>query len=112
MKHQNALIEERKVLEGELKNIARLNHETKEWEAVQNSPENESADINTTADNFEGFEENSALVNTLSLRLKEVDAAIARIESNTYGRCVTCGNPIEEARLDANPAATTCIKHL
>jgi DnaK suppressor protein len=39
----------------------------------------------------------------------EVIAALARIEENTYGRCVDCGGEIPEGRLDARPDAARCV---
>jgi DnaK suppressor protein len=41
--------------------------------------------------------------------LAAIDAALARIESGTYGRCERCGKEIEEERLEAIPYATLCI---
>jgi RNA polymerase-binding protein DksA len=41
--------------------------------------------------------------------LTEVEAALARIEDGTYGRCVACGRSIGEERLEAVPYATLCI---
>ena len=51
----------------------------------------------------EGLEENAAHV------LVEIEAALERIEAGTYGRCVTCGRPIDGERLEAVPYATLCI---
>jgi RNA polymerase-binding protein DksA len=42
--------------------------------------------------------------------LVEIDAALARIESGTYGMCSACGGPIGEERLEAVPYATLCIE--
>jgi RNA polymerase-binding transcription factor DksA len=39
----------------------------------------------------------------------EVLAALARIEQNTYGRCISCGAQIPEGRLDARPDAARCV---
>ena len=36
-------------------------------------------------------------------------AALARIEDNTYGKCVGCGLDIPEGRLDARPDAARCV---
>ncbi len=41
--------------------------------------------------------------------IEAVDAALARIDAGTYGICVTCGQPIAAARLEALPAAAHCI---
>jgi DnaK suppressor protein len=41
--------------------------------------------------------------------LGTIDAALQRIEEGTYGKCVNCGAPIPEERLEAMPWATLCI---
>jgi RNA polymerase-binding transcription factor len=51
----------------------------------------------------EGLEENAEHL------VIEIDAALARIENGTYGRCDACGGPIDEERLEAVPYATLCI---
>jgi RNA polymerase-binding transcription factor len=37
--------------------------------------------------------------------VKEIDAALQRIEDSTYGQCARCGKPIDEKRLKAMPTA-------
>ncbi|GCD89928.1 TraR/DksA C4-type zinc finger protein [Nocardioides sp. LS1] len=51
----------------------------------------------------------SALVLQVRGHLAEVEAAIQRLEDGTYGTCERCGQPIGKARLEARPAAATCI---
>lgn len=41
--------------------------------------------------------------------LRAIDAALARADEGTYGRCTRCGGEIGDARLRANPAAERCI---
>lgn len=41
--------------------------------------------------------------------LGEIDAALRRIEDETFGTCRSCGRPIAEERLEALPWATLCI---
>ena len=41
--------------------------------------------------------------------LAAIDAALARIEEASYGRCEQCGKEIEEERLEAIPWTTLCI---
>ncbi len=53
--------------------------------------------------------EQSLLVNEQAL-LKEVGDALKRIENGTYGRCIDCGQPIPEKRLEALPWAARCVK--
>ncbi len=45
----------------------------------------------------------------LRSRLADVDAAVARLEAGTYGRCQSCGESIGEARLEAMPDAALCV---
>lgn len=42
--------------------------------------------------------------------LDEIEAAIARIENGSYGRCETCGVRIPHSRLDAIPYAAQCVR--
>jgi RNA polymerase-binding transcription factor DksA len=51
-----------------------------------------------------------ALVRQVRHHLSEVDAAIARVAAGTYGVCEGCGAGIGAARLEALPAARTCIR--
>jgi phosphoserine phosphatase RsbU/P len=44
--------------------------------------------------------------------IAEVDAALARIESGSYGLCETCHDPIETDRLLADPLVRFCLDHL
>tara|TARA_R110002072_G_scaffold64203_1_gene159081 strand:- start:58350 stop:58757 length:408 start_codon:yes stop_codon:yes gene_type:complete len=47
---------------------------------------------------------------TLELnKLKDVEAALTRIENGSYGSCAVCQNEISEARILAVPFATKCI---
>lgn len=39
----------------------------------------------------------------------EIDAALERIERGEYGMCESCGEPIEERRLEAVPWARRCF---
>ena len=39
----------------------------------------------------------------------EIDAALARIDAGTYGRCTGCQAEIAEERLELRPFAGTCV---
>lgn len=43
------------------------------------------------------------------VRLQEVESALARVDSGSYGRCEKCSEPIPIERLEARPTATTCL---
>jgi phosphoserine phosphatase RsbU/P len=49
---------------------------------------------------------------SLSALLDEVDAALARMESGTYGLCQSCQAPIERERLLADPLIQFCLDDL
>lgn len=42
-------------------------------------------------------------------RLCEVEDAIRRIDTGTYGRCEHCGSPIDKERLEVLPQAKLCL---
>lgn len=42
--------------------------------------------------------------------LAQVDAALARLDDGTFGRCLRCGREIAPARLEALPWAAHCIE--
>jgi RNA polymerase-binding protein DksA len=50
-----------------------------------------------------------ALRDRATQHLALVDAALARLDDGTYGRCLRCGEPIADARLEALPWAAHCI---
>ena len=43
--------------------------------------------------------------------LREVDAALKRLDDGTYGACTNCGTTIRRERLEALPYASNCIEH-
>jgi DnaK suppressor protein len=43
-------------------------------------------------------------------RVNRITAAIERLDSGEYGRCVECGEAIAPARLRALPEVTTCVR--
>ncbi len=51
----------------------------------------------------------AGLLREARIQRDEIDAALARVEDGTYGRCTTCDDEISPERLEALPATTTCI---
>jgi DnaK suppressor protein len=66
----------------------------------------DQADIGAKA-----FEREHELALTYNARelLAQTERALVRIESETYGTCESCGEPIGKARLQAFPRATLCV---
>ncbi|MBU6390454.1 hypothetical protein KGQ31_02805 [Patescibacteria group bacterium] len=83
-----------------------------DWEAKPDAMDIVPADPNEVADSIESYEENTAILKQLEIRFNELKAALGRIKEGTYGLCEVDGKPIEPRRLMANPAATTCLKHV
>lgn len=106
------LVAEKTQLEKELAGVGHKNPEIPgDWEPSAPDLNNPTADPNDVADSITAFEDNAAIEVELEARMLEIDSALARIEAGTYGVCRVCGEPIEDARLYANPAASTCIAH-
>jgi DnaK suppressor protein len=49
------------------------------------------------------------MVKSLRDTLREVEAALERMDAGTYGRCQKCTQQIPEERLEALPATRLCI---
>jgi RNA polymerase-binding transcription factor DksA len=107
------LEEELSLVEKELNDVGRKNPDNKfDWEAKPTLMNEDSADNNETADNIEEYEENTAVLKELEIRYNDIKDALNKIEKENYGICEVSGEPIEEERLIANPAARTCEKHM
>jgi len=50
-----------------------------------------------------------SLAHNSRVLLDQVERALQRIATGTYGSCESCGNPIPKARLQAFPSATLCV---
>lgn len=51
----------------------------------------------------------AALLDAVRRDLGEIDNALGRVDTGTYGRCEVCGAPIAPERLLARPAARQCV---
>mgnify|MGYP001588383242 CR=1 FL=1 len=103
---------EKELLTEELSGMAKVNPKNpKIWEAVP-AETDENAFRDEEADRKETFEERQAEIIPLEERLDNVKRALAKIGADTYGQCEVCQTPIEIARLEVNPAARTCKRHL
>ena len=113
VEHYKEILEaEAKNLEMELATVGRKNPDNKtDWEATEKM-DIDPADDDEVADSIEEYENNKGILNQLEMRLKEVNLALEKIEKGTYGICEVSGEPIEEDRLEANPAAKTCKAHM
>ena len=110
--YKATLEDEKSVLETELASVGRRNPSNpNDWEAMPQETGQE-ADPTDRADLIEHFGDNSAILTDLEIRYNQVLKALGKIEDGTYGTCETGGEAIEEDRLSADPAATTCKAHM
>ncbi|MCI0566005.1 TraR/DksA C4-type zinc finger protein [bacterium] len=107
------LLEEKAVLENELKTVGRKNPSNPaDWEPTPGEIDVLRSDKNEAADAIEQYEERAAITAELENRYNNILDALKKIDENTFGICEICGGEIEEERLKANPSAKTCKKHL
>ena len=111
-KIKEKLEKERDILIEELRDMGKLNTETNEWEAIPEELNFPESDQNDMADRFEDFEARSSMLKTLEPRLNNILKALKELPKESFGKCEVCKKDIEQDRLDANPAARTCKKHL
>jgi RNA polymerase-binding transcription factor DksA len=102
---------ERATLGEELATYGRKEESTGQWEGSAKGGEGEEADQGDIADNIDEMVTNVSLVDEFKVRERELVDALARMDNGTYGFCDTCKTPIPFERLEANPAARTCIAH-
>lgn len=55
------------------------------------------------------MERDEAVLLVMDGQRAEVEAALARLDDGTYGRCVACGTTLPDERLDARPEAARCV---
>lgn len=84
-------------------------------EADQLAQEMEPGDIQFDEESGEGGtmnidrERDLALSAQARAAVEEIDHALAKVASGTYGTCENCGQPILKARLKALPYARLCV---
>jgi DnaK suppressor protein len=72
--------------------------------------ESDTSDPADKADTLYTAEVNREEVSNLRQISTLIEQAIARIDNGTYGRCLDCGKPIDEQRLEALPYAQYCLE--
>lgn len=95
-KMQVALLEERSVLE---KGLSQITKHIPDFEADE---ESNAAAVAEYTDSL-------ALEEELSKALRDVVNALDRIDGGAYGICKYCGISIDEKRLLARPASSSCV---
>lgn len=111
-KIKEKLEKEKGALLEQMKDMGKLNPETGEWETTPEELDFPESDENDKADRFEDYESRSSLMRTLEPRLNNILKALKGLNKESFGKCEVCKKDIEMTRLEVNPAARTCKKHL
>ena len=65
------------------------------------------ADVGTETFNRE---RDLSILERVEAELSEVEHALTRLDDGSYGKCEACGQPIDDDRLQALPAARFCLR--
>ena len=90
------------------KRLAVLKEEIADIDQTLREPD--SQDFEERATENEGDEVLEDLGNAALTEIAQIETALGRVADGTYGQCVTCGEAIAPARLEAVPHAAQCIK--
>ncbi|MEK7559847.1 MAG: TraR/DksA C4-type zinc finger protein [Patescibacteria group bacterium] len=110
--YQKFLEEEKQKLEEQLGTVAHRNPDApQDWEPTYPAPSADSPAPDEAADQEEEFENEVGVELSLESRLRDINDALEKIKHGNFGICAVGKEEIDEARLKANPAARTCMKH-
>ena len=98
-------------LETEFKTVGNKKNNVGEWESKATDVDVLASDPVDVADNIENYESNDAVLKQLEIEYDDILHALDNIKHGVYGICEVSGEPIEVGRLEANPAARTCMAH-
>jgi DnaK suppressor protein len=111
--YKTQLTEDLAVITKELQTLGIHNPQVKEdWIALPDEVGMGESDDDLLADRTEDWEEKVATLAALETQYNDIVRALGKIENETYGVCEISGEAIEEARLNANPSARTCMAHM
>ena len=110
------LLTEKNNLETELKSFATPDKKLKgDWDTKfptfgdgESGNEGEGS-LDSEADEVEQYESQIAVEHQLEKRLQNINDALKKFESNTYGLCESCQQPINPDRLKVAPEAKMCM---
>lgn len=104
---QQALLEEKKRLEAELSTFTEKNEKGEYIAKYQDF----GSDEDDNAEEYRQHEVSLSLEKSLEGALNDVNTALEKFESGSYGVCEVCGESIQIERLKAFPAARMCMQH-
>jgi DnaK suppressor protein len=105
---RSALLDERRRVEHALASLRHEHSGSLDEEIDESAATNDNHPTETATATL-GREIDYTLGDNAEQVISAIDAALARIETGTYGTCVSCGKEIPYERLEANPWASLCI---
>lgn len=109
---EKLLLDEKRELEATLSSLGSRNPDNaSDWETKFPDLGITEADKSDVADKVEEFDNALGIETVLEEKYRDVENALKKIKDGKYGVCEVGGEEIDEARLRANPAARTCMKH-
>lgn len=107
---KNKLLEEKNLLEEELSSFAHKDPEARGgWESNFPSFGEHKSEQDENADEVAEYSNELPMEHALETKLQNIDLALKKIENGKYGICESCGDQIEQARLEAEPSARTHV---
>lgn len=103
---KNRLLSKRKQLKNQQKIFLQEDPYLQSDRASDNSELMDEATLEDTQKEYNDIRKNA--VDKMQIQVRK---ALARMKIGKYGTCEVCGQPIEKARLEAYPQATTCLEH-
>jgi RNA polymerase-binding transcription factor DksA len=103
---RHRLYDERERLQSEIFQRTQGDEVALPVEPIHDSEGMTSDDADAVAD----ADRTHALARNSGILLREVNAAIQRLDAGTYGICVRCGRAISQRRLAVLPYASLCIE--
>jgi DnaK suppressor protein len=100
------------LLRGERERLTSLLAHTAADGVIEREGANEQGDLSDSAEPFTSEEENDAIARGLQQRLEAVQRAEQRLGDGTYGLSVLSGEPLSDARLEADPAAELTVEEM
>ena len=103
------LLKRKEQIINDLKNIGEKENNGNEEDFRTTFPEYGDKD-DENAQEINEYSTNLATEQVLEGTLKDIKAALERIESGDYGICKYCGEAIGKKRIQARPVASSCIE--
>ncbi|NNF22414.1 MAG: TraR/DksA family transcriptional regulator [Saprospiraceae bacterium] len=93
-----------------LKKEELISKESRVTQGIRHTENELSRNFEDQATERENDEVLDALKNGINLEIRQIDAALMRINEGSYGICVSCGKQVGAKRQEALPYATQCIE--